>query len=306
MDGALNLLHYPNMKHIPIYALYGEADGARGPDWLHWETIPARSGRHGFRIAPHRHEQFFQLLALTAGTARVTLDGDGFTLTPPALVLVPALVVHGYEFSPDVDGLVLTLMARELTALGLAFAEPAILRGRLAAVETALEQLIAEAEQPAGGHDLAMRAHLTLLLVALHRARREGLAGRGRADRARQHAERFRALVDTRFRQTRRIADYAAELGISATHLNRICRQVLGLSALAVIERRLALEARRQLLFSTLSIKQIGVDLGYDDPAYFTRVVTRVLGAPPRRFRAKGSPADNLGPAAAPQPALSA
>jgi AraC family transcriptional activator of pobA len=39
------------------------------------------------------------------------------------------------------------------------------------------------------------------------------------------------------------------------------------------------------LAFSTLSIKQIGSDLGYEDPAYFTRFVTRVLGAPPSAFR---------------------
>jgi AraC family transcriptional activator of pobA len=74
-------------------------------------------------------------------------------------------------------------------------------------------------------------------------------------------------------------------MAVSPTHLNRICRQTLGTSALSVIERRIALEARRQLLFSTLSVKQIGAELGYDDPAYFTRFLTRMLGVSPTRFR---------------------
>jgi AraC family transcriptional activator of pobA len=54
---------------------------------------------------------------------------------------------------------------------------------------------------------------------------------------------------------------------------------------LAVIEQRLANEARRHLLFSTLSIKQIGAELGYDDPGYFSRFITRMFGLPPARLR---------------------
>ena len=96
-------------------------------------------------------------------------------------------------------------------------------------------------------------------------------------DRGLAHARAFKTLVDQRYRQTRRIETYASALGISATHLNRVSRQVLGASALAVIERRLALEARRMLLFSSLSIKEIGAELGYDDPAYFSRFLTRQL-----------------------------
>ena len=121
--------------------------------------------------------------------------------------------------------------------------------------------------------------------MALHRARTLPAPRNPGAARARFHATAFRWLVDQRFRETRRVGDYAGRLGISQTHLNRVCRQELGISALTVIERRIALEARRQLLFSTLTIKQIGAGLGYDDPAYFTRVLKRVLGATPASFR---------------------
>ena len=111
------------------------------------------------------------------------------------------------------------------------------------------------------------------------------MAGPAKAGRAAQLVAVFRDQVEQRYRQTRRVADYAGAVGVSHTHLNRLCRQVLGRSALAVIEDRIALEARRQLLFSTLSIKQIGAELGYDDPGYFTRFVTRMLGMPPAALR---------------------
>ena len=284
MDRRCNILHYPNMNGVPTYALYGEEDAGARQDWLHWETIQSRSRLHGYRIAPHRHERFFQILSLTGGGGRVTLDGTGFDLEPPVVVVVPALTVHGYVFSEDVEGVVVTLMERDL-AEGVEAPPAGVIGVETGAINAVLESLLAEADRPGGWHDLAMRAHITLLLVALQRARSLPAARNEGALRARLHANAYRALVDRKFRETRRIADYAADMGLSPTHLNRVCRQVLGISALAVIERRIALEARRQLLFSTLSIKQIGAGLGYDDPAYFTRVIKRVLGVTPAAFR---------------------
>lgn len=283
MDRRGNRLHYPNMNLIPTYALYGEQDSKQ--DWLHWETIPARSRLHGFRIAPHRHEHLFQVLSLTGGTARVDLDGAHFQLEKGSLVLVPAMVVHGYDFSADVDGVVLTLFESDVRALDFAFDQPAIIAGGTAPVIGAMAGLLYEADNPGERHDLAMRTHLSLLLLSLHRAQSRAVAGEAQAGRMRLHAAAFRQSVDRHFRETRRIADYAGEIGVSPTHLNRICRQVLGASALSVIENRIALEARRQLLFSTLSIQQIGAELGYEDPAYFTRFITRMLGMPPATFR---------------------
>lgn len=285
MDGERKVLHYRNMASIPVYALYGEDSGQFANDWLHWETIQARSRLYGYEIAPHRHEQLFQVLLLTAGQALAVLDGEEVALTPPVAVVVPALTVHGYTFSQDVDGLVLTLMERDVAELGLAFPN-AFAVGESNSIQRQIEALIAEAERQEVGHHLALRARMTLLLVALYRAGNEAGDFERMAEPARRHARVFHMLVDKKFRETRRIADYAAAIGISATHLNRVCRQVMGASALEVIERRVALEARRQLRFSDLSVKQIASDLGYEDPAYFTRFATRLLGMAPSAYRA--------------------
>lgn len=285
MDSPHKDLHYSTMKTIPTYALYGETDSHH--DWLHWETIQSRSRLHDYRIAPHRHEEFFQFLALTSGRAEVLLDGTRFDLLPQMLVAVPALTVHGYAFSPDVEGVVVTLMERDILGIGLDIPAAQVVPAT-AALTSALAGLIAEADDPGAAHDFAMRAHLTLLLVTLGRAQHHKGPQDETADRTRHHAQAFRQLVDRQFRQTRRIRDYANAIGISTTHLNRVCRQMLAASPLEVIEKRIALEARRQLLFSSFSIKQIGAELGYDDPAYFTRFLTRVLGVAPGAFRRDG------------------
>ena len=45
-------------------------------------------------------------------------------------------------------------------------------------------------------------------------------------------------------------------------------------------------EARRLLIFTTASINEIGYQLGFNDPAYFSRFFTREAGMTPGRYRA--------------------
>ena len=297
MDRRDKELDYSNMDAIPTYALYGENENS-GESWLHWETITSRSRLHGFRISPHRHDQLYQILYLRGGTATVMLDGDTFEVSPPALVIVPPLTVHSFVFAEGVDGFVLTFYIQDvrngLADIGTAMdglMRPRILKPVAGVVDAdeldhAVERLTAEADRSAPGQVAALRARLSLLLVATHRldlaAARSDDAGNRPADR---HAHSFLGLVDRYFRDTRKVGFYASRLGITPTHLNRVCGQVLGLSALTIIERRILLEARRYLQFSSLSIKEIGIVLGYPDPAYFSRFMSRRLGRGPQAIR---------------------
>ena len=100
------------------------------------------------------------------------------------------------------------------------------------------------------------------------------------------HVRRFQALVESRFRQQPTLASLAQSIGITPTQLNRACHQVLGHSALGVVHARLVLEAQRDLAYTTLSIKQIGLGLGFGDAGYFTRFFQRETGHTPTAWRA--------------------
>jgi AraC family transcriptional activator of pobA len=97
--------------------------------------------------------------------------------------------------------------------------------------------------------------------------------------------ERFQRQVERDFRRHLRVADYADRLGVTPGHLNALCRATLHTSAGAWIRSRVALEARRLLLYTDLTAAQIGYRLGFDDPAYFSRFFRREVGAPPSGFR---------------------
>lgn len=293
MDGRRKNMDNLNMHTIPTYSLYGEDHDTHAQEWLHWETIPARAKLHGFRISPHRHDHLFQLLYLTSGKGEVVIDDQARVLLPGSMAILSPLSVHGFSFSDDVDGRILTLRERDIRALHLDLPAAGVI-GPDASAEVArfMDDLIAEVDHPRAGFDVAVQARIALLIVGVQRARApDARAPDPKRDPARAHAIAFRNLVEERFRHSRSVAEYAATLGISQTHLGRISRDVLGASPLAVIEKRIALEARRFLLFTNLSVKEIGARLGYDDPAYFSRMLARLLGQSPRAFRQAASSA---------------
>lgn len=90
--------------------------------------------------------------------------------------------------------------------------------------------------------------------------------------------QRFRQLLEQHFRQWHQVSDYANALAMTPDHLNTRLRELTGQSAKALIQQRLMLEARRAAWFSDASLKEIAYNLGFDDPAYFSRLFHRCTG----------------------------
>ncbi len=289
---------------LPTYALYGEQGRTQATEGLHCERIAERSQRHDWEIRPHRHESLYQILHLQRGSATAWLESGSQALTGPCVLLMPALVPHGFVFSPEVEGTVVTVLehhwrrllqgAAPLVAL---LMQPALLQWPAAAAEAAgvddaVARLRAAFADTGAWRDLALDAALLHLAVVLGRllpaADRPGGGATAAASGARAlgHVRRYRDLVDLQFRQQPTLALLSRGLGITPTQLNRLCHQVLGHSALGVLHGRLVLEAQRDLAYTTQSVKQIGGSLGFADAAYFTRFFLRQTGHTPTAWRA--------------------
>ena len=303
MDGTNLGLHNSNImarplptRSPPTYALYGEADSADSLDGLHCESIAERSALHDWEIRPHRHAGLLQILYMRRGSAEALLEGRLHAVRGPGMVAVPPLAVHGFRFDRGVDGFVTTIAeahARRVLGPDGALAAPVFsaragaLRAEDArALQRAGSTLQEEFRSRRRWRALALDAALLQLLLAVARLP----AGHGGGDeaeggRARSHVERYRALVEQRFREQPSVAACAEALALTPTQLNRVCQRVLGRSALGVLHARLVLEAKRELAYTTMSIKQIALGLGFADAAYFTRFFQRVAGSAPGAWR---------------------
>jgi AraC family transcriptional activator of pobA len=312
MDGPGKGLYFSHMRRrqdarpnraIRTWSLYGEADDGMLVDWVHAEPIQDRSRTHDYSIDPHRHALLFQIFWISGGRAELVLEDGRHALAPPVALTLPPLTVHGFEFSSDVAGTVISVFDRELDAI--LTAAPGF-RGHFArmrivplgghadearAIGTGMEGIARELAGRRLGRDLMLRAELGRMLAALRRVEareEERLRGGGAPSgegRAVSLVVAFQQLVEEEFAGHRPVAHYAERLGITAGHLNRVCRMVIDASALDVINRRLVLEAKRQLAFTGFGIKQISAHLGFEDPAYFSRFFTRETGLSPSAFR---------------------
>jgi AraC family 4-hydroxyphenylacetate 3-monooxygenase operon regulatory protein len=72
---------------------------------------------------------------------------------------------------------------------------------------------------------------------------------------------------------------------LAEARLNDICRRIAGLPSKRLVFDRLMQEAKRLRLFTGSSVNEICYQLGFKDPAYFSRFFTRNAGVTPGEYR---------------------
>ncbi|WP_427963469.1 helix-turn-helix domain-containing protein [Altererythrobacter sp.] len=281
------------------FSLYGEEWAEGAPEFLHIETVSARSRLHDWNISPHSHPHIHQLLLLERGSGRIAADGDEEPLSQLTLVAVPSLCVHAFAFDPGSEGWVVSIAEDMLHDPRLAAARQLSLFRRRRVSQSGLQPgspelarlvwLLADlGAGQADGHAARMTdvraAQLSLLLACADDLLGESSKGVA-ANRRRQVVDRFRVLVDDHFAHGWTVADYARQLATTEQTLNRACHSILAKPPGAVIHERLLLEAMRYLSFSGASVKEIAARLGFSDPAYFARFFKKMTGRTASEFR---------------------
>ncbi|WP_158800112.1 helix-turn-helix domain-containing protein [Pedobacter sp. L105] len=96
---------------------------------------------------------------------------------------------------------------------------------------------------------------------------------------------RFKRTVSAKRKQIKQVKAYASLLHITPLYLNQIVKEITGFSASYWITQEILLEAKRILYYSTLDVKQVAYELGYDDHAYFSRFFKKNTGMTALDFR---------------------
>ncbi|HEX7386287.1 MAG TPA: helix-turn-helix domain-containing protein [Castellaniella sp.] len=286
---------------IPLYALYGQIDAAAELRFLHLESLYARNQLYGWNIRPHRHHDLHQMIWVADGHGTVVLDDRTLALHSPVLLSIPPTMVHGFQWVPGAEGLVLTLAESFVADILKLSEDPAIETslGHLLAITGALHarsltrlhdlfaSTVDEYVHERVGRITAIAGNVTLLFAELARLRHFSVQPEDdpQARSIRAVCRDFRRLVESHFREHWSVARYASVLAMAERSLRRACVQELGLSPQQVIHRRLFIEARRDLLYTDKTVAEVGYGLGFEDPAYFTRFFVRHEKDTPQVFR---------------------
>lgn len=97
----------------------------------------------------------------------------------------------------------------------------------------------------------------------------------------------FKKLVEGKYIEWHKVKDYAADLHISTKHLSQTVKDLTGKVAKEHIQDRLVLEAKRLLLHTKLTIKEIAYEIGFEEPLHFSGFFKKRVGVSPSHFRQK-------------------
>jgi AraC family transcriptional regulator, transcriptional activator of pobA len=278
---------------IPEFFLFGEPPKTVGHRYLHLEPLSDRSRPNNWNIRSHSHTSLSHIFHLTSGSGTMRAEDRTYSFAAPCALLVPAGVVHGFQFAPETEGTVLTISEaylQELSlrerAFGALFAVPAAVRLGETIIASSLKRLAQELSWIAAGHDAAVEAHLLCVLVACVRALEQARS----ADIVKPGVQatlvaRFREAIERHYRRDLPLRRYTALLGVTERQLRSACLKVTGMPPTGLIQMRILLEAKRALLYSNMTVSEAAYYLGFNDPAYFSRFFQRATGHSPRAFR---------------------
>jgi AraC-like DNA-binding protein len=249
-------------------------------------AIPRLAAGGRWRVEAMRSLAEPLLLWFTKGQGRITMAGLTRGYTAHNAIFIPAGVMHGFEVGPQVFGTAVFFGRDSDLVLP---ATPLHLRIRENPSQVELNQCLdsiqRELDSTHPGHDRAAQHHLGLLGVWLERQAARHSGEVLPSDAARRLVMRYTALLESEFRSGRGVADYAAALGVTPTHLTRCCKLTCTRPASALLHDRLLFEARRMLAETDQPVGGIARDLGFTSPAYFTRAFQHHTGKTPTAFR---------------------
>ncbi|WP_409524884.1 helix-turn-helix domain-containing protein [Nitrincola sp. MINF-07-Sa-05] len=286
-------------QDVPQFVLYGEAEHHDTLEFLHLEPIATRSRSNGWFIKPHRHARLHQLIMVFTGAVTAWVDEQEHRLEGACCISLPPGIVHGFRFAPDTQGMVLTVAQamvtdladeRTKTYLDALFTQPEIISfasnaAVLHQLRSNVQQMLEEFRSINPGRHLLCEWLLQTVLLQLSRCVETQRRAPETRTRETRHMQQFRALIEAHFSNQWKVEDYARELNMPPARLNRMCKTVLGRNAKSLLQERLLLEARRKLIYTRATIEQVAFDLGYVDPAYFSRVFQQAEGVSPKVYR---------------------
>jgi AraC family transcriptional regulator, transcriptional activator of pobA len=95
----------------------------------------------------------------------------------------------------------------------------------------------------------------------------------------------FKDLVEKEYSKSHQVKYYAESLNITPNYLNEVIKSSMNVPAKEFIQARLILEAKRLVVFTEKSAKEIGFDLGFEDPSHFSKFFRSNTGQSLQEFK---------------------
>ncbi|WP_236648948.1 AraC family transcriptional regulator [Spirosoma sp. 209] len=260
-------------------------------------------GRHFFsdRLG-NRHPQRLLTIAWNTGGAQpVTIDGVTYAF--PAQTVLPLMVNQSFGFAnPDAvvawqfdrDFYCIVDHDKEVSCVGFLFygARNPLFLQLSPAEQRKFEALLMVFDDEFSTRDTIqgemLRMLLKRLIIKLTRLAKEQYLNPDLSEADLNLVRRFNLLVENQYRSLHTVSAYADLLNKSPKTLANLFALYNQQSPLQIIHERIALEAKRLLLYTDKSTKEIAFELGFDEVSHFSRFFKKQTGQPPSTFKKLG------------------
>lgn len=285
---------------ISSYGLYSEDQSSNDPELIHIEDIRTRAELFDWTINIHTHPKMFQLVYVEKGGVRIHIDGHEEQQYGPCLITIPSSVVHGFEFNEaSTSGVVVTVsqlvVMEEHFYREFPFSDELFGKAHISTFEPddpdaeflgyIFGQLKQEYQGIQKGRKVMFEWLLFSLLVKVGRKLQTVTSSKESGSRYEQRYKQLCELIEKHYKEHQKAKFYAETLHTTPMGLNRACNAISGKSVNELLQDRLVLEAQRFLIYTAAPASLIAYDLGFKDPAYFSRFFKRRVGLTPGEFR---------------------
>lgn len=265
------------------------------PDLL-METIDFNSLRN------IHNSSLYTVLWINEGNIKLEISGHQHKIASPSLVFLSQFQPYRIQgYSPSTEGLIIQfssdfycvhLHQNEVACNGVLFNsvfDPPnfSLEGEKShALQNALNQFIEEFKREEKDGEMLFTLLKLLFKQAIRLREKDEIVNRTTTSFHHEIAK-LKDLLEQTFRNRLAPSDYAEKLNISVGRLNKLVKSHTGLTLSAIIQERIIVEAKKELYLTNKSVKEIAVELGFDDPYYFSRLFKNVSDVSPETYRTK-------------------
>jgi AraC-like DNA-binding protein len=278
-----------------IKKLQFKKDAALQIEVVPLQVLTNKNKRH--LIKPHRTD-FYHIFLLENCRPVHYVDFEQIKTEPYTLLFIDKNRVHQFDPSLNYKGQVIIftddffidvkLLRNSILFNGLSdisLKPPLKDFKRFAAISQSISE---ELTQPAGSDkQILLKNYLHNFLILAEREKRKHYLTTIKKGPDLDYTLHFRDLLETNFAAQKAVSDYAARIFISEKRLGQATQAILGKSPKSIISERILLEAKRLLVHSNLSVKEVGMELGFADPGYFVRYFKKNSKSTPAQFRHK-------------------
>jgi len=239
----------------------------------------------------HKHKNYLEIIYLKSGSGIHQIDEQNFEIKPSTLFVVRKEQVHCWNLTSEPDGFVLILrnslvvdgMDNEMRALfNTVSAFNCNYLIDATAIETIFELMNATIDLKEHDNTSYLKG---LLKSVLARIAMNSSISEFHSNQTNHLFGQFNDLVSNEIELFNSVSYFAQKLNCTPQNLNAICRKELNISASEFIAKRIISEAKRLLIYSNLSISEIGIQLHFKDNSHFSKFFKKHTNTTPKSFR---------------------